>query len=98
VKEPQTARHMSLIASQCPMATRVAGFYPFGSAAPTAAALRQSGLAESELRDIDRNNIRRIVPGLISWVDGALERVPNGQLEPASAVRAVSINLATSRI
>jgi predicted TIM-barrel fold metal-dependent hydrolase len=40
--------------------------YPFGSAGPTAAALRQSGLGASELRDIDRNNILRIFPSLIS--------------------------------
>jgi len=40
--------------------------YPFGSADPTAAALRQSGLAASELLDIDRNNILRILPKLIS--------------------------------
>ena len=40
--------------------------YPFGSAAPTAAALRQSGLGESELRDIDRNNVLRIFPNLLN--------------------------------
>jgi 6-methylsalicylate decarboxylase len=40
--------------------------YPFGSADPTAAALRQSGLGASELRNIDRNNILRIFPSLIS--------------------------------
>jgi hypothetical protein len=38
--------------------------YPFGSAAATAAALRQSGLAAGELRDIDRNNILRVLPKL----------------------------------
>ena len=40
--------------------------YPFGSAGPTAAALRQSGLGAGELGDIDRNNILRIFPSLIS--------------------------------
>jgi predicted TIM-barrel fold metal-dependent hydrolase len=38
--------------------------YPFGRAAPTAAALRQSGLTAGELRDIDRNNILRALPNL----------------------------------
>ena len=39
--------------------------YPFGSAAATAAALRQSGLTTGELRDIDRNNIVRALPNLM---------------------------------
>jgi len=39
--------------------------YPFGNAAATAAALRQSGLAAGELRDIDRNNILRVLPNLM---------------------------------